>query len=135
MMDDTIETNTGHGLTIGDTVSFPVLPETRWQRFKRWIMRRPERTHETYYCTAVSSSNTFKIVKPMTDVEQKIADLDAKMAKAKADDLTAAWQLHRRRCLKIASRIGTNPDNIIETAERLGNYILNGMPIPPKIDE
>lgn len=51
----------------------------------------------------------------------------------------ALWQLHRKWCLKMATRLGaTSPEQAIEYAEKLGNtYILRppGPVIPPEDDD
>ena len=39
----------------------------------------------------------------------------------------ALWQLHRKWCLKMATRLGaTSPEQAIEMAESLSDYVLHG---------
>lgn len=55
---------------------------------------------------------------------------DEEMAKAKAADLAANWQIHRAACLRLVIDMGCT--NVTETAiteaEKLSHYILNGKP-------
>jgi hypothetical protein len=56
------------------------------------------------------------------------SELDEKLKELERRDLVSRWQRHRAECLKLAIKAGaTSPGNIIEIAEKLGAYILQGV--------
>jgi hypothetical protein len=53
--------------------------------------------------------------------------LEERLKRLDADDRVHAWQHHRERCLDLAVKLGaTSPEQAIEMAEKLGEYILRG---------